>query len=144
MQNSPYPEQIRDANNVTLDQILAVVAYLNTVNHFSKGNATNAHSVVVNAGQIAIDASLGNVHKCVLNNNAKLMNPTNLLSGQVINIILKEDSVGNRILTFDTKYKFPGGFVPSLTSTPNATDLLSCQYDADDDILLCTMNADYG
>jgi len=143
MQNLPYTKQIRDANNITLDQILEVVAYLNTVNHFNRGNATNTHSVVVNAGQIAIDASFGNVYKCVLNNNAMLMNPTNMLSGQVINIILEQDLIGNRLITFGTAYKFSGGFVPSLTTTPNAKDLLSCQYDADDGTLLCTMNADY-
>ena len=143
MQNHPYTEQIRDANNVTLDQILAVVAYLNTINHFSKGNATNKTNTIVYAGEIAINAGLSNVHKCVLNNNAMLMNPTNPMSGQVINIILQQDSFGSRIITFDTAYKFPGGFVPSLTSAANAKDMLSCQYDEDDGTWNCTLNADY-
>jgi len=92
---------------------------------------------------IAIDASLGGNFKVTLSGNRTLANPTNLADGQVFNVRIKQDATGGRTLAFGSKYKFPGGTVPTLTAAANAVDFISCQYDAGDDTLIVVMNKDF-
>jgi hypothetical protein len=91
-----------------------------------------------------VDAALSN---CFIvefdSNNIQLQNPTNLTDGMVLNFVFKQDVTVARTLTFGTKYKFPGGTVPALTTSLGAIDFMSCYYYAADDILICVMNRDF-
>lgn len=60
------------------------------------------------------------------------------LDEQVINIRIIQDGTGNRTLAYGSKYKFPGG-APVLSTAASAKDFLSCQYDALDDTLFCSL-----
>lgn len=92
---------------------------------------------------IDVDASLGGNFKVTLAGNRTLANPTNLADGQVINFRIKQDGTGSRTLAYGSKYKFPGGTAPVLTTAAGSLDFMSCQYDAEDDTLVCVTNRDF-
>lgn len=95
---------------------------------------------LTDAATIDIDASQANNFRVTLGGNRTLANPTNLIDGQVFNIRIKQDATGSRTLAYGSKYKFPGGSAPALSTAANALDFMSCQYDAADDTLICVMN----
>jgi len=69
-------------------------------------------------------------------NGAGTLNLTNVRNGDYGTIIVEQDGIGSRTLTFGTvnggagthKVVNGGGGSPTLTSTPNAIDLLSFTY----------------
>lgn len=97
-------------------------------------------TVLTDGATVSVDAALGNNFRLVLGGNRTLANPTNLIDGQVLNFRLKQDGTGSRTLAYGSKYKFPSGTAPVLTTTASATDFLCCQYDATDDTLVCVVN----
>jgi hypothetical protein len=111
-------------------------ATLGAVNAFTK-NQSVAPSSLTSGANIAVDASLSNNFKLVLNTNANLGNPTNLTDGMVLNFRVKQDSTGNRTLAFGSKYKWPSGTALVLSTTANAVDFFSAYYDSTDDMLEC-------
>lgn len=98
---------------------------------------------LIDGATVNVDASLGGNFKVTLAGNRTLANPTNLSDGQIINFRLKQDGTGSRTLAYGSKYKFPSGVAPVLTTTAGAVDFMSCQYDAEDDTLVCVMNRDF-
>lgn len=89
---------------------------------------------------ISVDASLANNFRVTLGGNRTLANPTNLIDGQVLNFRIFQDGTGSRTLSYGTKYKFPGGTAPVLSTAASAKDFMSCQYDSTDDTLFCVLN----
>jgi len=90
---------------------------------------------------IAVDASLSNVFSVTLGGNRTLGNPTNLISGGTYIIHIDQDGTPPRTLAYDTLYKFPGGATPTLSTTANAKDTLTCIYDGT--VLRCAMQLDF-
>lgn len=89
---------------------------------------------------ILIDASLANNFRVTLGGNRTLGNPLNLIDGQVFNVRILQDGTGGRTLAYGSMFKFPGGTAPVLSTSANALDFMSCQYDAVDNTLICVMN----
>ncbi len=88
-----------------------------------------APTAITYAATITPDRSLGAVHTCTLTGNVTLANPTNLVAGQRIEIILTQDATGSRLLSaVGTLWKFPGG-TKTLTTTANAVDCIKGVYD---------------
>jgi hypothetical protein len=81
---------------------------------------------------------LGNSFRVTLAGNRTLDNPTNLVDGQSLLFRVKQDAGGSKTLSYGSKYKFPGG-APALSTAANALDVISCQYDATDDTLICVL-----
>lgn len=69
-----------------------------------------------------------------LEGNRTLSNPSNVISGRLLKLIVKQDSTGSRTLSFGTAYKFPSGTAPTLTATANAVDLLFFHCEDEDNI----------
>lgn len=104
---------------------------------------------LTDAATVAVDADGvnfpdGKSFRLVLGGNRTLANPTNLASGQVLNIRIHQDATGSRTLAYGTKYKFAGGAAPVLSTAASARDFMSCQYDATDDTLACVLNKAFG
>ncbi len=97
-------------------------------------------SPLTDAGTITVNAALANNFRVTLAGNRTLANPTGMISGQVINFRIKQDATGSRTLAYGTKYLFPGGTDPVLSTAANALDFMSCQYDATDDTWVCVMS----
>jgi hypothetical protein len=60
-----------------------------------------------------------------LTGNITTMTLANVKAGQAGTIAFIQDSTGSRTTVFNSIFKFAGGATPSLTSTPNAVDVLS-------------------
>lgn len=102
-----------------------------------------ADVALTDGANISLNAALGNNFYVVLGGNRTLDNPTNAVSGQVINVRIRQDATGSRTLAYGTKYLFPGGTDPVLTTTASAVDFMSCKYDAVLDAWLCNMTKAY-
>ena len=100
------------------------------------GQATLMADVAVLSAQAQINCCESNVFRIVLSENTTLLMPNNPISGQVINIIVKQG--GSFTLTFPAAFKFPSGTSPTVTTGAGAKDIFTCQYDSADDEWLVT------
>lgn len=114
----------------------------------SAGIASNAHTpsgvIAFSATAMAVNCSLSNVFTTALTANVTVA-PTfsNLKDGQTINWRLKQDATGSRTMTWPTAFDWPGGTVPTLTTTANAVDLLVATYFADSGLWLASLVKDF-
>jgi hypothetical protein len=99
----------------------------------------NKPLALLDGATISVNASLANTFRLTLAGNRTLANPTNLSAGQHLFFRIKQDATGSRTLAFGSKYKFPGG-AAVLSTAANALDVISCQYDQNDDTLVCVLN----
>lgn len=83
-----------------------------------------AYVTLTDAATIATDLSLGNHFQVTLGGNRTLGAPTNVVAGQSGVIRVVQDGSGSKTLAYNSIWKFPGGTVPTLTTTANAVDLL--------------------
>lgn len=132
---------VSEAQNATTLAGVAAATYarkdqgLPTDQIFTRAQGTQRQALAISAGNVAVDASLSNCFKLTLTGNATLQNPVGSpVSGQTIRILVKQDATGGRTVTFESKYKFPGGTAPTISAGANAIDYLAFEYDADDDI----------
>jgi DNA/RNA endonuclease YhcR with UshA esterase domain len=84
---------------------------------------TNVLSIV--SGAITIDASLSGNHKVVLTSNITSVTVVNMLDGQTIQVLFKQDGTGSRTVAFGATIKFVGGTAPTITTTANHGDVIS-------------------
>lgn len=95
--------------------------------------AGNAHTtpvvVAYSATAMVVDCSLANVFTTTLTGNVTTA-PTfsNLKDGQTINWFLTQDSTGARTMTWPASFKWPSGFVTTLSTSANAVDLVTATY----------------
>jgi hypothetical protein len=83
---------------------------------------------------INTDASLGNMFTVTLGGNRLLGNPTNSTNGKRIIWRVKQDGTGNRILSFDTNFRFGTDITAIVLSTaPDVTDYFGAIYNSNDD-----------
>lgn len=113
------------------------VALLDQANVFTKAQAVTPVALT-DAASIATDASLSNTFTVTLGGNRTLANPTNMTNGAIYTWRVRQDGTGSRTLAYGSKFKWPGGTAPTLTTTASATDFISGQYFSDTDTLLCT------
>ena len=101
---------------------------LNTNNSWTKGQATTQVTITY-AATIAPDASLSNAFEITLTGNLTLNQPTNPKSGQVVTILLRQDSTGSRLLTLGTTFYGNPSDDLTLTTSVNNVDILILYYD---------------
>jgi len=100
------------------------------------GQATLMDDAVVTGTNVQINCCASNVFRIVLNGNYTLLPPNNPMSGQVINILVKQG--GSHTLTFPANFKFAAGVTPTVTTGAGAKDIFTCQYDSADNEWLVT------
>jgi hypothetical protein len=81
-------------------------------------------------------ANSGNVFRVTLTGNVTFAAPSSPRPGQVIVLIVKQDSTGGRTASWSSSYKFASGVAPTLTTTANAKDVFSFVYDSTDGVWL--------
>lgn len=111
--------------------------YFDTI--YTRANFGEKVQILTDAATITLDASLGNGCRVVLGGNRTLANPTNMIDGQVLNIRVIQDATGSRTLAYGTKFRFPAGVAPVLSTVAGSRDLMTCQYDATDTTWCCSM-----
>lgn len=122
------------------------LTYLNQCNQYEKGAATLMYTATINGGVYTPIQCDSNVHYILLDQDltiGKPTGPTNGLSGQVINFIIKQNGTGGYTVTWNAAFKFPGGNAITVSSAANAVDLVSCQYDSINDVWYCAHNTDF-
>jgi hypothetical protein len=77
------------------------------------------------------------VFRIQLTENSTLLAPNNPISGQVINIIVKNS--GSFTLAFPSVFKWVGGSAPTITTGVGAKDIISCQFDSADGVWYCSV-----
>jgi hypothetical protein len=102
------------------------------------GQATLMDDVAIASGQAQINCCASNVFRIVLTQNTTLLAPNNPISGQVINVILKQAGSGSYTMTWPANFKFPSGTDPTLSTAVGSKDILTCQYDSADNEWLVT------
>lgn len=102
-------------------------------------NGINAPITLLDGATINVNAAMGTTFRVTLAGNRTLANPTNLSNGQQLFFRIKQDGTGSRTLAYGSKYKFPGGSA-TLSTAASSVDVLACQYDANDDTLVCVLN----
>lgn len=111
-----------------------------TVVQVWEANQRVAPVVLTPGVTVNTDAALSNNFTLTAAQNFTLANPTNLADGMVLNFRIKQDATGSRVVTWGSKFKFPGGVAGVLSTAANAVDFLSCYYHAADDRLECVLN----
>jgi hypothetical protein len=110
-------------------------------NTFIGGQATLMDDVDDTAGFVQINCCASNVFRHVLTGSITMLAPNNPLSGQVINIILKQGGSGSYTVTWNPVFKWPGGSPPVLSTDVGAVDMVSCQFDSADQVWYCSPQA---
>jgi hypothetical protein len=132
-----------EVSDVTVSQVEVFVEELGltetTVNVFTK-NQSVLPVALTPGTTVAVDASLSNNFTLTPVQNFTLSNPTNLTDGMVLNLRFKQDATGSRVVTWGSKYKFPGGTAGVLSTAAAAVDFMSCYYDLTSDTLDCVLN----
>lgn len=117
-------------------------AVLNSSNVFNGGQAITPVNLT-DAATINTDASLSNTFLVTIAGNRVLANPTNMQDGQILQWHVKQDGTGSRTLTYGSKFKWPNGIAPTLSTAAGSVDILSAQYIASDDKLRCVKQGAY-
>ena len=81
-------------------------------------------TTLTDAASVAVSMNTGNNFLVTLGGNRTLAAPSNATTGQTGSIYVVQDGTGNRTLSYNTVWKFPGGSVPAATSTSGAVDML--------------------
>ena len=81
-------------------------------------------TTLTDAASVAVSMNTGNNFLVTLGGNRTLAAPSNATTGQTGSIYVVQDSTGNRTLSYNTVFKFPGGSVPAATTTGGAIDML--------------------
>jgi hypothetical protein len=81
--------------------------------------------------------SKGNTATVTLAGNRTLDNPTGMLDGHTYQWVVKQDATGSRTLAYGTKFAWPAGTAPTLTTTAAAYDVISCVYLSGPDLFFC-------
>jgi hypothetical protein len=108
----------------TLPNASDSIACLGQVNAFSKQQYF-AQTTLTDGASISWDVSANQASIVTLGGNRTLSNPTNMQAGASYTLIVKQDGTGSRTLAYGTAYKWPSGTAPVLTTTANATDILT-------------------
>jgi hypothetical protein len=80
---------------------------------------------LTDAASITWDLSKGGFAQVTIAGARALAAPTNMRVGGFYTLIVKQDAVGGRTLSYATTYKFPYSTVPIITTGSNSVDILS-------------------
>jgi hypothetical protein len=117
-------------------------ASLGVANAWTK--AQNVTAVALSGTNVTPDASLSNVFEWTLTANSTLNNPTNLVSGSTMTIIIKQGGPIGYTLTYGALYAFPGAVHQDPDATVSSISALFCQYSLANTLLLCNFGKKYG
>jgi hypothetical protein len=117
------PTTLSASRTLTFPDVTSTVAVLAANQSFTvaqRGSIT----ALTDAATITPDFNAANNYSLTIGGNRTLANPTNITAGQSGAIVITQDSTGGRTLAYGSYWKFPGGTVPTLTTTASAVDVL--------------------
>jgi len=84
---------------------------------------------LTDAATITWDVNSGSIAQVILGGNRTLGALTGAVPGAVYTLIVKQDSVGTRTLTYNSMYKFAYGVKPVLSTVTSSVDIITFIYD---------------
>ena len=96
-------------------------ATLATAQTFTAGQRGQI-TALTDATSIATNLALSNNFSIQLGGNRTLADPTNISAGQSGSFFITQDGSGSRTLAYGSKFKFPGGTAPVLSTAANSVD----------------------
>lgn len=110
----------------TFSELQVVTQYGTT---FSGHAQTTPVVVAFNPTAMTVDCTLSNVFTTTMTANVTTA-PTisNPKDGQTINWFLTQDATGSRTMTWPASFKWPTGFVTTLSTAANSVDLVTATY----------------
>lgn len=137
--------------NTLAPEYFAYVAYVNRQQMFTKGQSVEMQTLIddyefSNPTQASYvpDVSWGNTSRInLVKPTGFVANPANSNGAMSIGFHLVQDATGGRLLTWGTKYKWPSGRPPTLSTSPNARDFVQCIRDSDSDVWCCQIVKDF-
>lgn len=88
------------------------------------GNGPSNIETVDSAASVTFNMRRANIQSITLEENVTLA-VEDVSVGQSFVVRLKQDGTGSRTVTWWSTINWPGGLVPTLTTTPNKTDVFS-------------------
>jgi len=76
-------------------------------------------------GSFTPDYSLSSIQQITLTGNTTIENPTYVNPGATLMFIIKQDGTGGHTVSWGSRYKFPGGTTPTITSAANSVDIVT-------------------
>ncbi len=107
-----------------------------------KENISKQENITDSTASLSINLSLASSFKIFLTANCTFT-LTNPFTGGVTTLILKQDTTGNRLVTFPANVKWQGGIAPLLSTNPGKLDLVTLYYDDVENIFLGGFITDY-
>lgn len=126
------------ADRDQINEFIVKAAFLAEDNIFTAAQ-TVTPVALTDAATIATDAGLSNTFTVTLGGNRTLANPSNLADGGIYNWRITQDGTGGRTLVYGSKFKWPGGSAPVLSTGAGAVDYIAGQYFSGTDVLLCNI-----
>lgn len=114
-----------------LDQAAGDARYLRIATY----NPQKAPVALSDTATIATDASASSLFRVTIAGNRTLGNPTGAFDGQRVMWEIKQDAVGGRTITLDSKFRLGSDITDVVLSAgANKLDVLGAQYHAADDV----------
>lgn len=85
---------------------------------------------LTDASTISFSGAGGNLFEVTLGDNRTMGNPTNMTDGQMVTIKVKQDGTGSRTLAWASKWLWPNGSEPTLSTAASAVDIFAGVYNA--------------
>ena len=108
----------------TITASLLNKAGINVSNAWGKAQAP-AWFAPAYAANIDWNAGIYQAAFALLSGNTTFNSPTNILPLATYILWVQQDAVGGRTAAFGSTFKFSNGTAPSLTNTPNGTDIFT-------------------
>lgn len=89
------------------------------------------------------DMQNGSVQEMTLTGNVAVNNPTNLVAGQWITVVLRQDATGGRTGSWGSYWEFPNKTAPTLSTGANEKDTIS-GYVLSATEIICSVQQDFG
>ena len=147
MRLNPYPKIPLDVPSLVrqltdLFRDIANNAAVTSEPNIYRGAQAVRFKTLTDAASIETDASSSNHFLVTLGGNRTLANPVNLEDGVILNWWVKQDGAVLRTLAYGSKFKWPAGTAPTLTTGTGKLDLIRGQYNASLDIIACAATLD--
>jgi hypothetical protein len=117
------PSTLSASRTLTFPDVTSTVAVLAANQSFTvaqRGSIT----ALTDGATITPDFNAANNYSLTIGGNRTLANPTNITAGQSGAIVITQDATGGRTLAYGSYWKFPGGTIPTLTTTASAVDVI--------------------
>lgn len=79
----------------------------------------------VTGATYTVDLNNGNVQQLTLTTSSTFSFSNNLYDGAIYTLLITQDATGSRLITWSGNWKWPGGTLPTLTTTANAVDIFT-------------------